>query len=152
MTTTWPSSWATRGPMSEPSASPSTSARPAPCRCSTPTIRRTRSLLGEPHGLLHRPAPQVALPDIATSPGARGLHMSHIDGKVAVVTGAASGFGLLTAQRLADRGATVVGFDVTAADGCVVVDVTDLAAVRSAVDQVVTDHGRVDILVNNAGV
>src|SRR5207244_8339647 len=44
------------------------------------------------------------------------------------------------------------GVDVTGAEGCRVVDVTDLAAMRAAVDAVVAEHGRVDILVNNAGV
>ena len=63
--------------------------------------------------------------------------MSYVDGKVAVVTGAASGFGLLIARMLAERGATAVGFDVSDADGCRVVDVTDRAAMASAVDAVV---------------
>lgn len=78
--------------------------------------------------------------------------MSHVQGKVAVVTGAAGGFGLLTARMLTERGATVVGFDVQPAEGCRVVDVTDRAAVQAAVDQVVADHGRIDVIVNNAGV
>ncbi|HMK63153.1 MAG TPA: SDR family oxidoreductase [Acidimicrobiales bacterium] len=78
--------------------------------------------------------------------------MSHVNGKVVVVTGAAGGFGLLTAGMLAERGATVVGFDVQQAAGCRAVDVTDRSAVQSAVDQVVAEHGRVDVLVNNAGV
>lgn len=78
--------------------------------------------------------------------------MSHIDGKVAVITGAAGGFGRLTAQMLTERGATVVGLDVQPGDGCVDVDVTDRAAVAAAVDGVVGDHGRVDIMINNAGI
>ncbi|MBV9952065.1 MAG: SDR family oxidoreductase [Acidimicrobiia bacterium] len=78
--------------------------------------------------------------------------MAHVDGKVVIVTGAASGFGLLTSRMLAERGATVVGFDLTDAEGCSVVDVTDRSAVQRAVDDVVATHGRVDVLVNNAGV
>ena len=66
--------------------------------------------------------------------------MSRLDGKVAVVTGAAGGFGQLIAAMLRERGATAVGFDVRAADGC------------RAVDAVVAEHGRVDVMVNNAGV
>ena len=78
--------------------------------------------------------------------------MSYVDGKVAVVTGAASGFGLIITRMLTDRGAKVVGFDVSDANGCRVVDVTDRAAVAAAVDAVVEEHGRIDIMVNNAGV
>jgi NADP-dependent 3-hydroxy acid dehydrogenase YdfG len=78
--------------------------------------------------------------------------MSYVEGKVAIVTGAASGFGLLTAQLLTTRGAHVIGFDVTAGPECRYVDVTDRVAVKAAVDQVVAEHSRLDILVNNAGV
>jgi NADP-dependent 3-hydroxy acid dehydrogenase YdfG len=78
--------------------------------------------------------------------------LSYVEGKVAVVTGAASGFGRIIAGMLADRGAKVVGFDVSDANGCRVVDVTDRAAMAAAVDAVVDEHGRVDIMVNNAGV
>jgi NADP-dependent 3-hydroxy acid dehydrogenase YdfG len=78
--------------------------------------------------------------------------VSHVDGKVAIVTGAAGGFGLLTSRMLAERGATVVGFDLRDDEGSRVVDVTDRLAVQTAVDRVVAEHGRVDVLVNNAGV
>ncbi len=78
--------------------------------------------------------------------------MSHIEGKVAIVTGAASGFGLLVSRMLTERGAIVVGLDLTETEGCRPVDVADRDAVRRAVDAVVAEHGRVDVLVNNAGV
>ena len=78
--------------------------------------------------------------------------MSHVSGKVAVVTGAASGFGLLIGRMLTERGAKVAGFDISDDQGCRRVDVTDRAAMASAVNAVVEEHGRVDILVNNAGV
>ena len=78
--------------------------------------------------------------------------MSHVSGKVAIVTGAASGFGLLIGQLLTERGARVAGFDISEDQGCRRVDVTDRAAMASAVNAVVEEHGRVDILVNNAGV
>lgn len=80
-----------------------------------------------------------------------------LHGQVAVVTGAASGIGLATAQALARRAAVVVGFDVApsvrdAAWGeGEVVDVGDDAAVTGALAGVVARHGRVDVLVNNAG-
>lgn len=78
--------------------------------------------------------------------------MSYVAGKVAVVTGGAGGFGLLVSQMLRERGATVVGFDLSDTNGCRVVDVTDGPAMTAAVDAVVAEHGRVDIMVNNAGI
>ena len=75
--------------------------------------------------------------------------MGRFDGKVAVVTGAASGLGEATCARLADEGATAVGMDVTGANP---VDVTDEAAVSAAMDAVVADHGRIDVLATFAGV
>jgi meso-butanediol dehydrogenase / (S,S)-butanediol dehydrogenase / diacetyl reductase len=75
-----------------------------------------------------------------------------LDGKVALVTGAASGLGLATAERFADEGAVVVGADVTAADGVRPLDVRDEDAIAALVDAVVAEHGHLDVVVNYAGV
>ena len=80
-----------------------------------------------------------------------------LDGKVAVVTGGASGIGAAIASAYAAKGATVVILDLTvpsepgevAAFAC---DVTDQESVGAAVDQVMQLHGRIDVLVNSAGV
>jgi len=87
--------------------------------------------------------------------------------EIAIVVGAARGIGRAAAERLAGRGATVVGFDrladalaATARDFAAagtgletqVVDVTDGKAVAAAVEQVRAVHGRIDILVNCAGI
>lgn len=78
-------------------------------------------------------------------------------GRVAVVTGGASGIGAATAGLLRGRGATVYTLDVTplaaAPDGShTLVDITDEEAVRRAIDAIGNAHGRIDLLVNNAGI
>jgi NAD(P)-dependent dehydrogenase (short-subunit alcohol dehydrogenase family) len=78
--------------------------------------------------------------------------VGRIEGKVALVTGAASGIGEATAARLRAEGATVVGADVVAADGVEPLDVTDEAAVDALVRSVVERHGRLDGVVHAAGV
>ena len=72
-------------------------------------------------------------------------------GKVALVTGAASGIGAATVVLLRDRGATVIAADLQAADGVVVLDVTDEAAVDACVATIVAEHGRLDLAANVAG-
>jgi NAD(P)-dependent dehydrogenase (short-subunit alcohol dehydrogenase family) len=85
----------------------------------------------------------------------------NLRGKVAVVTGAASGLGLATCKGLRAAGATVVGFDldqrklddVLGPDMTgIAVDVANESSVQAAIDVVVSLHGGVHVAVNCAGV
>ncbi|MBV9441419.1 MAG: SDR family oxidoreductase, partial [Acidobacteriaceae bacterium] len=87
-------------------------------------------------------------------------------GKVALVTGAASGMGLATAQAFAEAGAAVVLADfredakaqaqqlVAAGHKAIAIrcDVSDDAQVAAMVDRTVAEFGRLDAAFNNAGV
>lgn len=93
--------------------------------------------------------------------------MGNLDGRAAMVTGAARGIGAATASRLAREGASVAVVDleekdcqetvdaVRAAGGTAIgigCDVTQQDQVEGAVDRTVRELGALDILVNNAGV
>lgn len=73
-------------------------------------------------------------------------------GKVALVTGAGSGIGAATAAAIAREGAVVIGADLTAPAGGIVLDVTDEAQWDAGITGILQAHGRLDILVNNAGI
>jgi NAD(P)-dependent dehydrogenase (short-subunit alcohol dehydrogenase family) len=82
--------------------------------------------------------------------------MSRLEGKVCVITGAASGIGAETAALFRREGAKVVGVDlrddspgVDLALGC---DVADEAAVRDMYARARDELGRLDVLFNNAGI
>jgi 3-oxoacyl-[acyl-carrier protein] reductase len=88
------------------------------------------------------------------------------DGRTAIVTGAAHGFGRAIALSFAQLGARVVGCDVLAGEltetarlaeaqqtpiEVLVTDVSDRAAVQAMARDTLASHGRIDILVNDAG-
>src|SRR4051794_37715469 len=75
--------------------------------------------------------------------------MKGIEGRVVLVTGAASGIGKATVARVEEEGGVAVGIDVV---GEGAVDVRDEGAVAAAVDGIVADHGRIDGVVTAAGV
>jgi NAD(P)-dependent dehydrogenase (short-subunit alcohol dehydrogenase family) len=72
-------------------------------------------------------------------------------GKVALVTGRASGIGAACVARLRAGGATVVAADLQAGDGVAALDVTDEAAVDACVAAILAEHGRLDLAANVAG-
>jgi len=94
--------------------------------------------------------------------------MRRLEGKRAIVTGAAQGLGAAILERLAQEGCGVVGWDVnlqqmeetaaaiaerhgvSAAGRCV--DVTDAGQVHNAVDEAVSVLGGLDVFVSNAGI
>lgn len=74
------------------------------------------------------------------------------EGRVAIVTGSATGIGAAVADIMRDRGALVIGFDQIEGESRKLVDVSDRANVQAAVAEVMAEHGRIDMLVNSAGV
>lgn len=75
-----------------------------------------------------------------------------LKGKIAVITGGASGIGKEIVLLFEEHGAQVIVFDQQETPGGICVDITEENAVKSAFDKVVKEFGKVDILVNNAGI
>ena len=103
---------------------------------------------------------------LATDPSMDGKAATGLAGRVAVVTGGASGLGAALCRRLACSGARVVVADrdpikgeqvaLSLASGtggarAVALDVADPEACEALVENVLTHWGRLDILINNAG-
>jgi NAD(P)-dependent dehydrogenase (short-subunit alcohol dehydrogenase family) len=93
--------------------------------------------------------------------------MFRLDGKVALVTGAAGAIGAMASRVLAEAGAHVALGDLDGAGAdreaeklgqqglaasAYEMDVSSETSVRAAVDAVMGAHGRIDVLVNNAGI
>jgi NAD(P)-dependent dehydrogenase (short-subunit alcohol dehydrogenase family) len=81
-----------------------------------------------------------------------GPRTGDLEGRVAVVTGGASGIGAAVVERLQARGAEVVVADRNSVPGHPAVDVTDPASVEGLATHVRTRYGRCDILVHSAAV
>jgi len=94
------------------------------------------------------------------------MNTINLSGRVAVITGGARGIGFATAERFLRSGAKVAIWDIDGARakqsakelsalGTVsahVVELTDEAAVRSAMSETLAAHSRLDIVVNSAGI
>lgn len=86
-----------------------------------------------------------------------------LEGKIALVTGAASGIGEATARAFAAQGATVIVSDIRTAEGeavaasigeaaqFVALDASDEFAWSDCIEEITQRHGGLDVLVNNAG-
>src|SRR6202012_3933110 len=77
-------------------------------------------------------------------------------GKIAVITGTASGIGAESARLFEHEGATVVGIDLDAEQAVggltIAADVSDEEQVRAVLAATVEEYGRNDVLMNNAGI
>ncbi len=84
-----------------------------------------------------------------------------LSGKTAVITGAAQGIGLATAERLAASGAKIVSWDINPKNQevmarldarAIACDISDMGSVKEALEKTELTTGPVDILVNSAGI
>lgn len=94
--------------------------------------------------------------------------MKLLEGKTAIITGAARGIGRAIAEKFADEGANIAFTDLSYDDNMKEVekllnskgvkargfasDASDLADTERVVEEIVKEFGRIDILVNNAGI
>ncbi|HON18581.1 MAG TPA: 3-oxoacyl-[acyl-carrier-protein] reductase [Salinivirgaceae bacterium] len=94
--------------------------------------------------------------------------MKLLEGKTAIITGAARGIGRAIAIYFAQNGANIAGSDLNYDDNCKALenelrsygvkakmyasDASDMQSCESFVDQVVAEFGTIDVLVNNAGI
>jgi len=75
-----------------------------------------------------------------------------LGGKIAIVTGAASGIGLVATDLFRREGATVVGADISAGDGIVPADAGREDDVKRLIEDTVSKYGGLDIVFANAGI
>jgi NAD(P)-dependent dehydrogenase (short-subunit alcohol dehydrogenase family) len=91
--------------------------------------------------------------------------MKRLEGRCAIVTGAAYGIGFAAADRFAREGATVIVVDIKGHDAAaekilqsggkaasIAADVTNVGSVNKLISDVMSRYGRIDILVNNAAI
>ncbi|KAG7563656.1 NAD(P)-binding domain superfamily [Arabidopsis suecica] len=119
------------------------------------SFARSFKLINVPNGLIFKPISSTLL----YSTSSRKL-----EGKVAVITGGASGLGKATAEEFVSQGAQVIIVDIDEEAGHKVAttlgsaahflrcDVTEEEQIAKAVETAVSRHGKLDIMLNSAGI